>query len=70
MIKCLFVMNEVLRPSQQFFSHGGAEPPLPRQFEGFSRITASLVSELLNDLMDDVEHNTYDKGIELMSRPV
>ena len=28
-IFCLFVWVEALRPSQQFFSHVGTEPPFP-----------------------------------------
>ena len=33
---CLFVWVEALRPSQQFFSHVGMEPPLPGHYQYFS----------------------------------
>ena len=32
---CLFVWVEALRPSQQFFSHVGTEPPLPGYYQYF-----------------------------------
>ena len=36
LIQCfLFVWVEALRPSQQFFSHVGTEPPLPGYYQYF-----------------------------------
>ena len=50
---CMFVCVEVQRPSQQFFSHVGSEPPLPGNYQYFRSVKCLAQG-----------HNTAEVGFE------